>query len=350
MVLEYKSGPQYLKDDSTPEQQAQDLLVRFGHLKQRESLSQHLIADLNRQAVKVSDIHRMCVNIEESRATFRELGHQTLVDAIHYGLKNLSNINLTRKSIIHTEMLGYNLNGAGLIHADCRNTDFTGSTFEEARLDWTNFSKSPLHKIEASSIRIRDVSIDLMLGAIQINYEDSWNVLSNAKVDEIGDCGGCEEINRVTLDIIPGAEIHARRGIVLFERQKPLGYIKLKGERSFLPMRTVRNYKGETIFWKGMIYALDEDLREYLETASFLYQYMHGKWRRADVEVVAHDFRRYEPDRRFGMNNLRFIDDPSIYSRLDELRKSIEEGKEECEDILPTESVQYRQHLLDTEA
>ncbi len=287
---------------------------------------------------------------------------------------------------------------ANLIDDSFDGADLTGSHFER-----TVFLNSELYNAHVGSIDVNGTVVDLESGSIRLSDPDSrWNVHGKVAY-ELGICPDCEQFNNAVLSYVL-QEAHSinpdraytRRGIVLFQEGHPLGYLKLKGERSFTAMRTVRNGKGEVIFFKGMVYELDEDVRALLEIASRKH-IQAEEWRRADIEdIVAklpHVARgevlavrkqmhrnpddstsaehvpleqslthkcfvpegansiRYDPayehaleehlferraqgDWSLSRNNLRFINDAKLFDKLTELTERIEGGEETFVDIL----------------
>jgi len=82
-----------------------------------------------------------------------------------------------------------------------------------------------------------------------------------------------------------------------------------------------------------MVYALERDVNSLLR--------MHSRavadaryWRRADMENIKGQRRTWGGVLSgLGRNNLRFIAEPRIFNRLDELTANIETGREEMVDI-----------------
>ncbi len=109
--------------------------------------------------------------------------------------------------------------------------------------------------------------------------------------------------------------------------------MKLKGEPSFLAIRTVVNEKQEVILWQGMIYALPGPLRNALEEQSADYKKSKA-WRRVDIERAKELPGLTEESFPIKRNNLRFIHDPKLYPLMTKLVDRIESGSEPIVDIM----------------
>jgi hypothetical protein len=218
--------------------------------------------------------------------------------------------------------------GEDLKHHSLTHTNFSDCDFRRAELDWTSFYRSLLHRANFSSITIQGKEIDLERRAVRVENGDVWDVRQTGS-DYVGDCNDNEQYNK---EILKGS----RRGIVIFHDGRPIGFIKLKGERSFLAVRTVRDENGDVIFWKGMIYALDDKLTQYLVEKSMRFA-DRSEWRRADIEIAMQemkDSKKVGADHSFRRNNQRFVCEEKIFERLTRLAERIENGKEKLVDIL----------------
>ncbi|MEK7100720.1 MAG: pentapeptide repeat-containing protein [Patescibacteria group bacterium] len=275
-------------------------------------------------------------NIESSRTQGRIISRQELVELARYGIKNLSETRISAQ-VSHLERLdlsGANLSNANLDDSTFKRVNFSGANMSDVAVHNTHFDQSILNTVEMPRIRMKGDTLDLEIGGTIVATDDIWNI-HKSDVYSLDTCDNCEVFNESILGMPSKKDggTYARRGIILFQEGKPLGMLKLKGENTFLAMRTVRNIDGEVIFWKGMVYALENDMNLHLAKESRKLEEVR-EWRRADMESV-----RGETTlggrilSGLGRNNLRFISEPSIFNRIDELVADIEAGKEEMVDI-----------------
>lgn len=75
----------------------------------------------------------------------------------------------------------------------------------------------------------------------------------------------------------------ARRGFVILCENKPIGYIKFYGSRSFLAFENLADPEGNLIFIRGMLYAVSDMLIYLLEKIS-LYQRKSSDWYGINIE------------------------------------------------------------------
>lgn len=227
------------------------------------------------------------------------------------------------------------LDGLRVVDADLRNANLDNADLTLVDLAWTKLDNAHIPRI-----RVRGKSIDMLHDAITVRGESPWVVTNDAGM--VGTCSMCELTNEEILSMINTARLRARRGVVLFWENKPIGYMKLKGENSFLAMRTVHDKNSVPIFYKGMVYSLgrikdkESGLREhtYLSAWISLQSQVHSgatQWRKLRVEDIVSRF----PNSFFYVNHMRLISNPKIFTELDTLVKRIENGEEEMVDISP---------------
>jgi hypothetical protein len=180
-------------------------------------------------------------------------------------------------------------------------------------------------------VEVDNAQIDLRLGQIEIPDIERW--LQHKDRAFVGSCGYNEFYNKYILGDYD--KDYTRRGIMLFCDNRPVGYIKLIGERSFLALRTVRNEKGIPVLIKGVIYALDDlgDLSLRAQKAYESNSYEKGVWFSANIEdIVGRDLivgdvkeagNKREPVK---YNEMRFVNDPGIFNALTHVVQEIESG------------------------
>jgi hypothetical protein len=101
----------------------------------------------------------------------------------------------------------------------------------------------------------------------------------------------------------------ARRGFVILCENKPIGYIKFYGSRSFLAFENLADHEGNLIFIRGMLYAVSDMLIYLLERIS-LHQRKSSDWYGVNVENLI------ELGIEIDFTPQRFIEDKSITETL----------------------------------
>ncbi len=214
-----------------------------------------------------------------------------------------------------------NLCGANLKSLHLKGSDLRNADLREAQVRDTEFDSCDLSGADLSVVRIANTRFDLTEDELVVPDSAPWSLGRSHHV--VGTCYMCEDANRMILRVAHDRPCrYARRGVVLFWRKQPVGFMKLKGEESFLPLRTVRVGEG-AVFWKGMVYGLHTKLRRYLCDLSWPYR-EERYWRCVSVEALA----RHIPAEWFEATPLRFIRDPRLFDRIDLARERIASGKE----------------------
>lgn len=336
----------------SPEQQAVKLLTQFGHLRPGEDLSPTLRDHLRNGVVDSAKLRDLCGIVEAAKEdggdVLKGLPSEDLHVAIRYGLHDLSGISF-HDTVTHENLESFDLSGSNLSGSRFLECDFGNANMERIRLDVPggdlerpvkedemkraamDVMGSNLINVQLSTLLISDHELDLTDGMLEVEGT-YWDITSND--GWVGSCAGAEMYHKAILGmpdkrsmLDTGYSKYAKRGVILFQEQEPLGILKFKNEASFLPMRTVRNKEGQTIFFKGMLYALAKPLENELKAMSVPYKDATD-WRRADVEVL--------PDiteRPFRRDNKRFLYDPLVYGRLTQLREDLRSGREKTIDI-----------------
>lgn len=263
--------------------------------------------------------------------------------ALKYGIRDFHGVSIPINTYSPSEEITFS--GIDLRDADVHGSSFTYVQFGNAQLTGmqvagSDFFHSHLEQSTIESIRLKDgdkdVEVSLMDKKISIQNASVWEM--PASHDIVGSCSACEDTNRDVLDRKMFSE-YRRRGVMLFQDGKPIGYVKLKGTRSLLALRTVYTDTGEVLFWKGMVYALPSSATTLLEQLSRPHSEKRGKWRRVDVETfLAYMHHNYYSTHTLPRNNMRFLEDPALYDRMTELVESIEAGKEPMIELLPKEA------------
>lgn len=226
---------------------------------------------------------------------------------------------------------GFNLNETQFESLDLNDTDFT-----DAILNRTKFYQSILNTATIDSITLNAQKIDLLKNQISISDDSIWQ-LEKPFQYMVDNCMSAEDYNLAILD---PQDRQSRKGILFFQDGQPLGYLKLKGESSFLALRTVRDSKGQAIFWKGMIYALDSDPGDVLFEMSHKYR-NETSWRRVDLERLREFITAQGKEwKGISRNNLRFATNPVLFERMDELTQKIDAGEEPMIDLIPEAAIQ----------
>jgi len=214
--------------------------------------------------------------------------------------------------------------------------DLRNANLENADLTFVNLNEVDLTGSSMSHIRIEGKRIDLEKDAITIQGLSPFKQLDSKQW--IPSCPGYEDTNRQVLAkaifSFKNRNRH-KRGIQLKWDGKLIGFMKLKGESSFLAARTVRNKNGDILFHRGMVYAIgnrrfNKGLAHWLSELSEKYR-NENKWRSIDVETILEEFGEDSID----INHMRFISDSSIYKLLSQLVEIVDSGKEETIDISP---------------
>ena len=320
------NGPE---NETSEEKKIAETLVQFGHLQMGTQISPL------QQAAGLSTIQRLCEEIELARGTDKPLTQHVFWDALDYDLKNLSRLRIAGFEIKERNMRGYDLSDSNLENTKFWKVDFSDATLSGAKLDYTNFRRSFLYRAGLSQIHTGGSMKDLTEGAVQLATDDIWDLEKLPRSEQsVGVCEGAEWYGEQVLGIENRHYPNLYRyGVVLFQEGKCLGYLKLDGEPSFLALRTVRNSRGDAVFWKSMAYALDPRLQYWLLDRG-ISQHRKNSWLRADVEKVMREvIVGNEPEFRFGRSNVRFMSDGKVFSRLGELVGQIEEGKEPFVDL-----------------
>jgi|GEM_PF-6152934 len=250
------------------------------------------------------------------------------------GMRNLRRVTV-RGTISHIEARDLDLDYAELSRSKFIGVDFSNTNFDRAEVYGTEFFKSILNTARIPAIRLLGGTIDLKMREVVLNDSGVWNIHKSG-IEEMGSCSDCELHNG---EIIRGDAdgVKLRRGVLFSQEGKPLGYMKLKGDRTFLALRTVSNEKGEVIFWKGMVYALEEDLVQWINQRSKPFE-EDAVWRLVEVEALAQE--KSASGRAFsdlGRNNQRFLKSPNLYEEMGNLVERIEKGEEPMRNILTGE-------------
>lgn len=217
--------------------------------------------------------------------------------------------------------------GASLVNRFFRRgIDLSGVDFYGSNLESTGFDRVNLAKAKFSRIVIGKEWVDLDSGRLDMPDASPWSLEPLGRY--VDSCSDCERYNNRVMD-------RKSPGIFLYWGGHPVGYLKLKGERSFLALRTVTTSEG-ALFWKGMVYALSENLTAWLERQARSLDNGKGTeektWYAADVEDI---MEHYAPPKGhlqhaplLMRNNLRFLSEPYLFERLDRLRERLEAGAE----------------------
>lgn len=300
-----------LQSEGREEIEVAKVLRDFGHISFGEQVPETILSDIHDDNLTLPRLEKGCSQL----SALRNPGHvqaerEEIAFAAAYDLKNISGISV----------------------ADSKHSS-------------TNFDSIDVSRLDFSTIRVQGQLLDLTHDALALSENEIWQLDNFSKIHS-GRCADCELLNKGILQesevkiIQEGYSLREakelfRRGVMLFQEGHPLGYMKLKGENTFLAVRTVRDDQGRAIFWKGMIYDLDERVVNFLKVASLPYKSDQGVWRRADMEAVAETFPfNGGSPKLFGRNNLRFLRDPDMYQMLSELTSGIEAGREPFVDIV----------------
>ena len=286
--------------------------------------SPEIFSEINRALVDIARVRKQKLN---------RLLPQTIDISIRYGITNLSGTVIPM--LEDKNMSEMNLRDAEIKNKSVFNVNFSSADLTNADLTGTEFSHSLLHTAEMDSIRIKNRRIELWDQPLELN--DTFWEIHKTSFGVVPSCSDCERINKM---IMKSEDIrksnYGRRGVLLFQGGAPLGYMKLKGENSFLAIRTVTNEDQEVIFWQGMVYALEHRLQSLLENLSESYKDINNVWRKIDLERIGElkvNEGKPHPS-RIGRNNLRFIADPELYPLMTKLVERIESGTEPMIDIL----------------
>lgn len=263
--------------------------------------------------------------------------------AIKYGIRDFTGVSIPIDTYSPSDEVTFT--DIDLRDANVECCRFTYVHFGHAQLTGmrvagSDFFHSHLEQSTIDSIRLKNgeesVEVSLMDKKTTVDNASLWEM--PASHDVVGSCSACEDTNRDVLDRKMFSE-YGRRGVMLFQEGKPIGYMKLKGTRSFLALRTVYTDTGEVLFWKGMVYALPSSATALLEQLSRPHSEKRGKWRRIDVETFVAYMRHNDYSARaLPRNNMRFLEDSELYERMTQLVDRIEAGKEPMIELLPKEA------------
>jgi Pentapeptide repeats (9 copies) len=317
----------------------EDLSKRVSELYAKHnqpSPSEDVLLAINYNSSALTDIEQVLSKIESARRGRGYLDKDDIKTAIEYGVKNLSCIKIV--SLSDLNLKGIDFQDTRFVKKSFINCDFSDSNLTNAELTRTDFDYSILDTVHMDSIQIDGKQVELWDRPAMVE-ESNWD-LKKTSIESVDTCSDCEKWNGriLTHESEEDDDVHyaySRRGILLFQGDIPLGYMKLKGEDSFLAIRTVTSPSGEVILWKGMVYALEWPLRNTLTDKSSAYRNEKG-WRRVDIEKIkdlkAADGTKAYP--RIGRNNIRFVMDPQLYPLMTDLVDRIEAGTEPMIDIL----------------
>lgn len=200
-------------------------------------------------------------------------------------------------------------------------SDLAGVDFYGTDLTRTEFHHVDMSKAKLSRIIIDGEWIDLEEGSIEVPEAKPWTLEPSGAY--VGNCDDCEIYNNRVMN-------KASPGIFFFWHDKPIGYVKLKGERSFLALRTVHAPQG-TLFWKGMVYALDGRLITWLESKAkevAPFQEEEKPWYAASIEDITASFLKpgghAQHPSYLWRDNMRFLHNSVYFKKLDELRAKLD--------------------------
>jgi hypothetical protein len=305
------------------------LMRQCGHVKESESLHPHLIDDLRDNPLLFDRIKATCEEIEAARYRHRFLlSPDARLLIRRYRFRNMEKVTVGDHFFEdNADWSGTNFKNATFADSECKNINFDNANFEGVELRGEpKFSKSLLHNARFSNIIIGHKTIDLETRTTELNTEKTWNI-HKTELMENGACSDCERWNTAVLGIGDAEDQkYQNRGVLLFEQGRPIGYMKLKGEKTFLAMRTVRNLKGEVVFWKGMVYTLEPNVENLLKN---LAAKSRGEmWRSITVEdILGFLDREGVRSPELARINTRFIADPEVYKKLDALVDDLESKK-----------------------
>lgn len=319
-----------------------DIYVQYGHGVPDVVRAATINKWFDMKIESPESIARLCKEIEASRMGKTSLSSTEFMRAASLGLKNLEAVSF-KGDVEKLDLKNANLRNADLTRTGISNSNFSGANLTNANLDHTLLMNSLLDTAILPVIKIGKEEMDLRTREIFVSDSNAWDL---RKVDIRGRdvCQDCEYYNggvitkperNTSLD----SSWYARRGVLIFQEGKPLGVMKLKGENTFLALRTVQNLKGETILHKGMVYGLEQHVMEWLRTQSTEYREQEA-WRRVDVEKMALERTRHGvPLNKLGRNNLRFIADPELYEEMDQLVDRLEANTEPTVDLIKKRSL-----------
>jgi hypothetical protein len=266
----------------------------------------HLREDVRSSVLSEQTLIDLLDSIENARGELSE-NHQFL--AARYGLRNQHGfeINDFEDALPTKNLKGMKVENSRLGRKDARNVDL-------------------------SMIRVNGKKIDLLQNEVRITGENPWNIHKLAEV-YVDNCSDCETYNKRILGLEDDSRYkdYLRRGIALKWEGHAIGYQKLKGERSFLAIRTVRDKNGAVIFWKGGVYAFDHLLAHELQRIATLNTASREKW----LAVHAESILRMSGEQTLGLRLMRLIREERMYALFDTLANNIETGHEKTtEDLL----------------
>ncbi len=262
-----------------------------------------------------SDIKKLCEAGQEDFSGVRFWGNRSLRDV---KIRNLS---------------GAVLNGARFIACDLRDASFAGVDLQRAK-----FFGSDVTGADFSSSNIGGESIDFNSNKKSIP-ETSLLRLTTEMWESVTACDDAEP--RFASLFFDGKFNHEGNhfgeGVVLKSGDVVLGVLKQYQEDSFLATRTVTDMHGKVILWKGGIYQIHHPQLKQLEIMlaqknKAASSTTGGVWPVVDIDNFSEvASQKLSPDSRdfgapptFKLNFVRFLNDPKLYSRLEEWTKTLE--------------------------
>lgn len=294
---------------------------------------EELVKQISEDQALHDEVSKLFADIALARKGSRSvaLSAHKLLRAVDLGIRDFEGIKMGRakgEKLSEISLRHASFPSIHNVSADFSQTDLTNADFTQTQLSGSNLKTAEMHSIQIDGRRIelwdRHLEVDSSL----------WDMThtSPAAVDS---CGMCEVWNKDIMKESRKNKDYVRRGVLLFQEGAPLGYMKLKGEPSFLAIRTVVNENQEVIFWQGMVYAFTKPLRDALKLQSAHYR-KSTSWRRVDVEKMKDLPGVLDEDFPIQRNNLRFIQDPKLYPMMTDLVDRIESGEEPIVDIMDT--------------
>ena len=111
-----------------------------------------------------------------------------------------------------------------------------------------------------------------------------------------------------------------------------IGYVKVKGERSFLASRTVRGKEGKILFIKGMVYSVDSRMEHYFRSDKFP---KIRDWLEMDLETIHKKFPATDkPIGKLRFRHMRFIESKEIFEKLDKFNEEFDVKSKISERVL----------------
>lgn len=146
----------------------------------------------------------------------------------------------------------------------------------------------------------------------------------------VDNCEDCENWNQ---RILNDESEYAHRGVVLkLGGGVAIGYVKVKGERSFLASRTVRGKEGKILFIKGMVYSVDSRMEHYFRSDKFP---KIRDWLEMDLETIHKKFPATDkPIGKLRFRHMRFIESKEIFEKLDKFNEEFDVKSKISERVL----------------